>query len=83
MSPRLRLQVQAALGGNLRGIISGAAPLSATVMDWLRCSMGCVVVEGYENAHKEARVQRVGRLPYYSEGSRMISYRQPLAQPAF
>eukprot|EP01134_Creolimax_fragrantissima_P002230 CFRG2230T1 len=40
-------KVQEALGGNVRGIVSGAAPLSPAVMDFLRCTMGCHVVEGY------------------------------------
>eukprot|EP00123_Amoebidium_parasiticum_P013939 comp22236_c0_seq1/m.32797 comp22236_c0_seq1/g.32797 ORF comp22236_c0_seq1/g.32797 comp22236_c0_seq1/m.32797 type:complete len:688 (-) comp22236_c0_seq1:594-2657(-) len=40
-------KIQSALGGKLRGIVSGAAPLSPPVLDFFRCTMGCFVVSGY------------------------------------
>jgi len=36
-----------ALGGRVRIVISGAAPLSRHVEDFLRCAMCCPVVQGY------------------------------------
>ncbi|XRB05902.1 long chain acyl-CoA synthetase [Pycnococcus provasolii] len=36
-----------ALGGRVRVIISGAAPLSRHIEDFLRCAMCCPVVQGY------------------------------------
>lgn len=35
------------LGGNVRAIISGAAPISTEVLDFLRICFGCLVLEGY------------------------------------
>ncbi|XP_012936178.1 long-chain-fatty-acid--CoA ligase 5 [Aplysia californica] len=40
-------KVQEKLGGRVRVLISGSAPLSSDVMTFLRCAMGCVVLEGY------------------------------------
>uniref|UniRef100_A0A672QTQ7 Long-chain-fatty-acid--CoA ligase n=1 Tax=Sinocyclocheilus grahami TaxID=75366 RepID=A0A672QTQ7_SINGR len=36
-------KIQASLGGRLRMIITGAAPASATVLDFLRAALGCQV----------------------------------------
>ncbi len=35
------------MGGNVRVMVSGAAPLSEEVMSFLRCSFCCEVMEGY------------------------------------
>lgn len=40
-------RVQASLGGRVRFIISGSAPISSRVMDFLRVCFGCDVLEGY------------------------------------
>ncbi|KAK7111907.1 long-chain-fatty-acid--CoA ligase 5-like isoform X1 [Littorina saxatilis] len=39
--------VQAALGGRVRLITTGSAPLSPKVLNFLRCIVGCPVLEGY------------------------------------
>lgn len=40
-------KVQAVLGGNVRFISTGSAPLSTEVFDFVRCVFGCLVIEGY------------------------------------
>ncbi|XP_026051228.1 long-chain-fatty-acid--CoA ligase 6-like isoform X1 [Carassius auratus] len=40
-------KIQASLGGRLRMIITGAAPASPTVLDFLRATLGCQVYEAY------------------------------------
>uniref|UniRef100_A0A671L3G4 Arachidonate--CoA ligase n=1 Tax=Sinocyclocheilus anshuiensis TaxID=1608454 RepID=A0A671L3G4_9TELE len=40
-------KIQASLGGRLRMIITGAAPASPTVLDFLRAALGCQVYEAY------------------------------------
>ncbi|CAH1795346.1 unnamed protein product [Owenia fusiformis] len=40
-------KVQQALGGRVKLIVTGSAPLSSRVLNFLRCAAGCVVVEGY------------------------------------
>ncbi|XP_021955219.1 long-chain-fatty-acid--CoA ligase 1 isoform X2 [Folsomia candida] len=40
-------KVQEGMGGRLRLIVVGSAPLSGQVLTFMRCAMGCVVVEGY------------------------------------
>jgi long-chain acyl-CoA synthetase len=40
-------KVQNTLGGRVRVIVTGSAPISAKVMDFLRCAFGCLVLEGY------------------------------------
>ncbi|CAL1528256.1 unnamed protein product [Lymnaea stagnalis] len=45
--------VQAALGGRVRLITTGSAPISSSVLSVLRCIVGCPIIEGYgqtENA---------------------------------
>ncbi|XP_005094742.1 long-chain-fatty-acid--CoA ligase 1 isoform X2 [Aplysia californica] len=39
--------VQAALGGRVRVITTGSAPISSTVLSFLRCIVGCPLLEGY------------------------------------
>ncbi|KAI3803993.1 hypothetical protein L1987_32160 [Smallanthus sonchifolius] len=40
-------KIKAKLGGRVRFMVSGASPLSADVMDFLRVCFGCPVMEGY------------------------------------
>lgn len=40
-------KVRQSLGGRLRLVTTGSAPLSATVMSFVRCALGCTVIEGY------------------------------------
>ena len=40
-------KIQAKLGGHVRFLITGSAPLAPNVMNFLRCALGCHVVEGY------------------------------------
>ncbi|XP_031727274.1 long-chain-fatty-acid--CoA ligase 1a isoform X2 [Anarrhichthys ocellatus] len=40
-------KVQASLGGRVRLIITGAAPVSATILTFLRAALGCQFYEGY------------------------------------
>lgn len=36
-----------AFGGNLRLMVVGSAPLAGNVLTFMRCALGCLVVEGY------------------------------------
>nr|CAH7756997.1 unnamed protein product [Callosobruchus chinensis] len=40
-------KVQEGMGGNLRLMLVGSAPLAENVLTFIRCALGCVVVEGY------------------------------------
>lgn len=40
-------KVQKALGGRVKIVITGAAPISEATLDFLRCAFGCPVLEGY------------------------------------
>uniref|UniRef100_K7GCL6 Long-chain-fatty-acid--CoA ligase n=1 Tax=Pelodiscus sinensis TaxID=13735 RepID=K7GCL6_PELSI len=40
-------KIQASLGGRVRLMITGAAPVSATVLTFLRAALGCQFYEGY------------------------------------
>ncbi|XP_071105795.1 long-chain-fatty-acid--CoA ligase 5-like [Haliotis cracherodii] len=40
-------KVQDALGGKVKLIVTGSAPLSAKVLGFLRCCVGCPILEGY------------------------------------
>ncbi|RUS91011.1 hypothetical protein EGW08_001228 [Elysia chlorotica] len=40
-------KIQDKLGGRVKVVITGSAPLSADVMNFLRCALGCLVLEGY------------------------------------
>ncbi|KAJ6668627.1 hypothetical protein lerEdw1_012109 [Lerista edwardsae] len=40
-------KIQASLGGNVRLMITGAAPVSANVLTFLRAALGCQFYEGY------------------------------------
>ncbi|XP_027693196.1 long-chain-fatty-acid--CoA ligase 1 isoform X1 [Vombatus ursinus] len=40
-------KIQASLGGKVKLVITGAAPISATVLTFLRAALGCQFYEGY------------------------------------
>uniref|UniRef100_A0A6A7FS43 Long-chain-fatty-acid--CoA ligase n=2 Tax=Hirondellea gigas TaxID=1518452 RepID=A0A6A7FS43_9CRUS len=40
-------KVQDGMGGRLRLLVVGSAPLAGNVLTFIRCALGCVVVEGY------------------------------------
>uniref|UniRef100_H3DA92 Long-chain-fatty-acid--CoA ligase n=2 Tax=Tetraodon nigroviridis TaxID=99883 RepID=H3DA92_TETNG len=40
-------KVQASLGGRVRVMVTGAAPISPTVLTFLRAALGCQIFEGY------------------------------------
>uniref|UniRef100_A0A4W5MPQ1 Long-chain-fatty-acid--CoA ligase n=1 Tax=Hucho hucho TaxID=62062 RepID=A0A4W5MPQ1_9TELE len=40
-------RIQANLGGNLRFILTASAPISPTVLSFLRATLGCMIFEGY------------------------------------
>jgi len=40
-------KVQKLLGGRVRGMVTGSAPVSAEVLTFVRCAVGCDVLEGY------------------------------------
>ncbi|CAH0564044.1 unnamed protein product [Brassicogethes aeneus] len=40
-------KVQEGMGGRLRLMLVGSAPLADNVLTFIRCSLGCLVVEGY------------------------------------
>lgn len=40
-------KVQEAFGGRLRLMVVGSAPLAGNVLTFVRCALGCIVVEGY------------------------------------
>ncbi|KAL8565051.1 hypothetical protein ACOMHN_003427 [Nucella lapillus] len=54
--------VQNALGGRVRLITTGSAPLSPKVLSFLRCIVGCPVLEGYgqTECHAICSLQLVG-----------------------
>ncbi|XP_054711219.1 long-chain-fatty-acid--CoA ligase 1-like [Uloborus diversus] len=39
--------VREGMGGRVRLLVCGSAPLAGNVLTFIRCAMGCVVVEGY------------------------------------
>ncbi|XP_020791130.1 long-chain-fatty-acid--CoA ligase 5 isoform X1 [Boleophthalmus pectinirostris] len=40
-------KIQATLGGNLRFALTASAPISPTVLSFLRATLGCLIFEGY------------------------------------
>lgn len=54
--------VQEALGGHVRLITTGSAPLSPKVLGFLRCIVGCPILEGYgqTECHAICSLQLVG-----------------------
>ncbi|XP_031548875.1 long-chain-fatty-acid--CoA ligase 1-like [Actinia tenebrosa] len=55
-------KIQNSLGGRVRFVISGSAPLRDDVMVFLRCALGCIVLEGYGQTETTAAstIQLVG-----------------------
>ncbi|ESO93396.1 hypothetical protein LOTGIDRAFT_216255 [Lottia gigantea] len=47
-------KIQAALGGKVRLITTGSAPLAPKVLSFLRCIVGCPVIEGYGQTENHA-----------------------------
>lgn len=43
----LLLLLQASLGGNVRFALTASAPISSSVLSFLRATLGCVICEGY------------------------------------
>ncbi|GIX88374.1 long-chain-fatty-acid--CoA ligase 1 [Caerostris extrusa] len=39
--------VQESLGGRVRLMVTGSAPLASNVLTFLRCALGCTIIEGY------------------------------------
>lgn len=54
--------IQQGLGGKVRLITTGSAPLSPKVLQFLRCCVGCPIVEGYgqTESHAICTMQLVG-----------------------
>ena len=40
-------KVRSIIGGNIRGIITGSAPIDGEVLDFLKICFGCPIMEGY------------------------------------
>lgn len=40
-------KVREGMGGRVKLMITGSAPLAENVLTFVRCALGCVVVEGY------------------------------------
>ncbi|RWS27646.1 Long-chain-fatty-acid--CoA ligase 6-like protein [Leptotrombidium deliense] len=40
-------KVRQAMGGNIRLMVVGSAPLAENVINFMRCALGCVICEGY------------------------------------
>ncbi|KAK3090796.1 hypothetical protein FSP39_014728 [Pinctada imbricata] len=55
-------KIQEGLGGRVKLITTGSAPLSAKVLEFLRCCTGCPIVEGYgqTESHAICTLQMVG-----------------------
>ncbi|KAI0797878.1 acetyl-CoA synthetase-like protein [Abortiporus biennis] len=52
-------KINAVLGGRLLLVVTGSAPISTPIMDFLRISLGCDIIEGYgmtENCGTAARI---------------------------
>ncbi|BFZ03707.1 hypothetical protein BsWGS_06746 [Bradybaena similaris] len=52
----LMRKIQNKVGGRVRMLISGSAPLSPDVMQFLRCAFGCPVLEGYGQTEAGAAI---------------------------
>ncbi|XP_064612729.1 long-chain-fatty-acid--CoA ligase 1-like [Liolophura sinensis] len=49
-------KIQALLGGNVRVITTGSAPLSEEVLKFMRAALGCLIMEGYGQTEATAAV---------------------------
>ncbi|ESO84095.1 hypothetical protein LOTGIDRAFT_211040 [Lottia gigantea] len=49
-------KIQNLLGGRIKMIITGSAPLSEEVLNFARCAFGCIVVEGYGQTEATAGI---------------------------
>lgn len=47
-------KIQKLLGGNIRGIATGSAPISPKVLEFCRIAFGCYVIEGYGQTESTA-----------------------------
>ncbi|XP_048758754.1 long-chain-fatty-acid--CoA ligase 5-like isoform X2 [Ostrea edulis] len=47
-------KIQASLGGKVKLITTGSAPLSPKVLHFLRCCVGCPIIEGYGQTESHA-----------------------------
>jgi len=51
-------KIQTALGGNVKLVVSGSAPISAEVLDFLRIALSCQIIEGYGMTENTATATR-------------------------
>ncbi|KAK7112147.1 hypothetical protein V1264_011645 [Littorina saxatilis] len=49
-------KIQKLLGGRVRIIVTGSAPLAPSVLDFVRCAFGCLVLEGYGQTEATAGI---------------------------
>lgn len=49
-------KIQKQLGGNVRIILTGSAPIEPKVMEFSRCAFGCLVLEGYGQTEASAGI---------------------------
>ncbi|XP_055954870.1 long-chain-fatty-acid--CoA ligase 1 [Patella vulgata] len=49
-------KIQTLLGGRIKILISGSAPLSEPVLNFTRCAFGCLVLEGYGQTEATAGI---------------------------
>lgn len=49
-------KVQKLLGGRVRFVVTGSAPLSGSVLNFTRCAFGCTIFEGYGQTEATAAV---------------------------
>ncbi|KAL5529253.1 hypothetical protein ACEPAG_5238 [Sanghuangporus baumii] len=71
-------KVQAVLGGNIKLLTSGSAPISVDAMDFLRIAFACEVVEGYGMTENCAVITRTW--PGDPSSSGTIGAPQPCAE---
>lgn len=60
-------KVQEAFGGRLRLMVVGSAPLAGNVLTFVRCALGCIVVEGYGQTECVAAVTLTIQGDYMTE----------------
>lgn len=73
-------KIQARLGGCVRLVITGAAPIDIKVVEFLRIALGCQVLEGYGQTETSA----TGCLTLYGDyGLDLAKFRLPLWFPCW